>query len=140
MLDLPETTASAVLVLLLSAQPADRDELASILRNTRWHVILAETASSAFHMLRAVEFPVVLWDRDVQGMEWRQALRELANSRCRPAALLLSDVDDSYLWEEVVHAGGFDVLTRPFRGRDVMSSVEFAYRHWEASRRELRSA
>ena len=48
----------------------------------------------------------------------------------RVCVILLSSVADQYLWEEVVHSGGFDLLTRPFRQEHVLSKLSFAYSHW----------
>jgi hypothetical protein len=38
----------------------------------------------------------------------------------------LSDVSDPYLWNELVHYGGFDLLARPFEQAEVHRTLAFA--------------
>ena len=51
-----------------------------------------------------------------------------------PATILLSSVADPYLWEALVSAGAFDVLTRPFRESEAVSMIEFAFTHWKTGK------
>src|SRR6266545_4761222 len=138
----PSTTAGLAqnpwrCVLLVTSNQRDRDSLDSVLENTRWRVEPAASTEEAIQRLRAVPFSVVLWDRDAAGADWKDGLRRLAGVSHRPAVLLLSEVADPYLWEEVIRAGGFEVMTRPFRRNETLAALEFAHRHWEASLRKL---
>jgi FixJ family two-component response regulator len=56
-------------------------------------------------------------------------MRRLIKTRRGACVVLLSSVADQYLWDEVVHQGGFDLLTRPFRKEQVLSTLMFAYAH-----------
>jgi FixJ family two-component response regulator len=47
--------------------------------------------------------------------------------------ILLSSVSDPYLWDEVAKRGGFDVLTRPFQRKAVLSMLVFAHPHCRTS-------
>jgi hypothetical protein len=37
---------------------------------------------------------------------------------------------DARLWSEVLHLGGYDVLTIPFLAREVILSIRLAWRRW----------
>ena len=132
--------ATPLFVLLVTSRRSDFDELAQIVQNTRWRLISAASDEEAVQILQKISFSVVLWDRDMPGIDWRAGLRWLAGAGNRPAVLLMSEVSDEYLWEEVVRAGGFDVMTRPFRKDETLACLEFAHRHWEAFQREFRRA
>jgi FixJ family two-component response regulator len=80
---------------------------------------------------------VVLCDRDLPGVDWRMAVQQLAGGQNRRCVILASPVVDDYLWEEVIHLGGYDVLAKPFRKRDVVQAIEFA---WAAVTKSLPSA
>jgi response regulator of citrate/malate metabolism len=45
--------------------------------------------------------------------------------------ILVSRVTDTYLWEEVVRMGGFDVVAKPFRKDTVEQVLTFALNHWK---------
>jgi FixJ family two-component response regulator len=41
-------------------------------------------------------------------------------------------VVDTYLWNEVVRTGGFDVLSKPLREDDVVRAVRLAFSYWNS--------
>lgn len=58
-------------------------------------------------------------------------LLELQCRRVEPVLIVVSRVVDDGLWAEVLNLGGYDVLATPFRAREVIRSVSFAWRHWQ---------
>jgi hypothetical protein len=44
-------------------------------------------------------------------------------------------VVDTYLWNEVVSKGGFDVLSKPLREDDVVRAVRLAWSYWNSATR-----
>ena len=76
-------------------------------------------------------FSVALCDRDLPGMDWKEGVRRLHLGPQSPATILLSSVADPYLWEALVSAGAFDVLTRPIRCSEAEAMIRFAYTHWK---------
>ena len=71
--------------------------------------------------------PLVIYDRDLPGEDWREAFAKLG-SQSRPLRILLaSRVVDDYLWEQVIHNHGFDVVAKPFQPERLRRVVTFAW-------------
>jgi DNA-binding NtrC family response regulator len=120
-------------LLLASARDEDRPCLEGILDATRWRVVAVNDVTEAAAEMKRGDFPVVLCDRDLASGNWPQSLRTLLAACKKVCVILISNVTDEYLWTEVVHNGGFDVLTRPFRKEQVTAMVEFAFNYWKAA-------
>jgi FixJ family two-component response regulator len=118
-------------LLIVTSRQSDIEELAELLRDTSWQVerVLLPAAPDA---LKTADVPIMLFDRDAAGPDWRARMKRLVTSRRNACVVLLSSVTDQYLWEEVVHHGGFDLLTRPFRKEQVLSTLVFAFAHCRA--------
>ena len=117
-------------VIALISGDADRHELTSICSRNGWNLFFANTLEEARTVLDKVRIPVILCDRDLPGNEWRSAVEGLASSPHRACVILVSAVVDSYLWNEVVRTGGFDVLSKPFREHDVARALRLAWSYW----------
>lgn len=72
------------------------------------------------------DFEVILCDRDQPGRPWREVLDSLVAGFPGSCVLLVSPVNDDYLWREVVQHGGYDVLTRPLREQAVLHAIQAA--------------
>ena len=105
----------------------DRQVLVSICGRNGWNLLFADTCEEARIALHRLKSPVVLCDRDLPGRGWRGMVKDLASSPHRACIILVSGVVDSYLWNEVVRTGGFDVLSKPLRGDDVVRAVRLAW-------------
>lgn len=123
--------ATAARVLLATGREDDRTDLRDILSKGRWNVVEAGDWTEALHLAGQEGFSVALCDRDLPGMDWKEGVRRLRLARHSPATILLSSVADPYLWEALVSAGAFDVLTRPIRGGEAEAMIQFAYTHWK---------
>ena len=121
----------AIPVPLGSNRDDDRLALQTLLQGTQWMPIQAANWTDLFRLARQVGAPVVLYDRDLPGLEWQKAIARLVRASSTPCLILLSDVSDPYLWDELVQHGGFDVLARPFQREEVLAMLDFAYTHWK---------
>lgn len=119
-------------VLLASARGDDAESIEEILGHSRWTPATASDWTAALKAQETMTFPVVLCDRDLPGLTWKEGVRAMKRIRRRPAIILLSDVDDPYLWDAVVQAGGFDLLARPLRARETLNMITFAHTHWRS--------
>ena len=128
----PDHHAAPLTVLLVTASESDRAALEWILSNTRWRILSAGTCAEALELLRSVSIPVVLCDRDLPGRDWRESMGAVLQAPHPVCVILASRVADSYLWDEVVRRGGFDVVTKPFQREAVLQALEFAWSHWKA--------
>jgi hypothetical protein len=70
---------------------------------------------------------IVILDRDLAGVNWKEALMSIRASGHDSCILLASRVFDPYLWDEVVRCGGFDVITRSDGREHLMSVLRFAW-------------
>ena len=132
----PETDAEPTPTLLaMIARGPDAAALSEILRGSGWALSVAESLEEAAGLLAAEPACIVLLDRDLPEVDWRQAVRRLANDHSR--VILASFVADDYLWEEVIHCGGYDVIAKPFREDEVIHMIQFA---WAALTKSLPSA
>jgi FixJ family two-component response regulator len=105
--------------------------LQALLQGTQWMPIQAANWSDMFKLARQVHAPVILYDRDLPGLEWQKGIPRLVGASSTPCLILLSDVSDPYLWDELVLHGGFDVLARPFHREGVLAMLDFAHTHWK---------
>jgi CheY-like chemotaxis protein len=130
----PATIANTRLTALaIINSHADRNQLERIFEKAGWNIVFEdgiEVAAGRMYM-------VVLCDRDLPGVDWRQAVQQLASGQHRRGVILASSVVDDYLWEEVIQLGGYDVVSKPFREDEVIHAIEFA---WAAITKSLPSA
>jgi DNA-binding NtrC family response regulator len=111
-------------VLTVNPSLADRALLSKIFEGTHWELIVADKLEDAIRLQNERPIPIVLCDRDLTGVDWRFAIRQLANQHCR--VFLASFVADDYLWDEVIRHGGYDIVAKPYRAQEVLHTIEFA--------------
>jgi DNA-binding NtrC family response regulator len=116
-------------VLMITSRPEDEAELKQLLQDTPWELEALLRIEDAAAALKSAAVPLVLFDGDTADAQWREEMKALVKSKRNACVILLSNVSDPYLWEEVVRHGGFDLLTRPFRKEQVLSTLLFAYAH-----------
>jgi FixJ family two-component response regulator len=116
-------------LLILTARAEDLGELTELLAESPWELTSVPQLEDAAVALKSATAPILLFDRDTAGASWRETVKRLVKSRRQACVVLLSNVSDQYLWDEVVQQGGFDLLTRPFRKEQVLSTLVFAYAH-----------
>lgn len=130
----PEHCSSDPLTVIgLIAGGADRRALADICNRNRWNLLFAGTRQEARSALDRLKAPVILCDRDLPGDGWRATVEDLASSPHRACIILVSGVVDTYLWNEVVLTGGFDVLSKPLREDEVVRAVRLAWSYWNSA-------
>lgn len=117
-------------VLLIAASALDRSVLHELLDNTQWRITSVTCCEEALDTLRSRTVPIVLCDRDLPGLHWRQAVNILRSVSYPVSIIVTSQVSDGYLWNAVVDQGGFGVLAKPFALADVLQTLEFAFSDW----------
>ena len=117
-------------VVALIPGDADRHELLGVCGRNGWNLLFAGTLAEALTVQDKVGAPVILCDRDLPGNGWRSTVERLASSPHHACVILVSAVADTYLWNEVVRTGGFDILSKPFREEDVARTVRLAWSYW----------
>jgi DNA-binding NtrC family response regulator len=84
--------------------------------------------------------PVILFDRDWPGAEWKTAVETLAAAPHRACVILISGVSDDYLWQELIRMGGYDVLPKQLRPDSVTRILKLALSYWTSVRKPAASA
>lgn len=129
------SSPSPLAVIGLVTSDADRRVLAGICARSGWPLVIAETPEEARDARDKLKAPVILCDRDLPGKGWRQTVEVLASSPHRACVILVSGVVDTYLWDEVVRTGGYDVLPKPLREDEVVRAVRLAWSYWNSATR-----
>ncbi len=78
-----------------------------------WSSVAAGSLQEAKEFLDGTAVPVVLCDRDWDGVSWTQAVSELSEHRARPCVIVLTRSADHSVWDETADLGGYDVLPKP---------------------------
>lgn len=125
------TQEEAIRVLALTRSERERRDLKEIASKSRWCLKLANSSSQAAEYLRQKPIGVILCDRDLPGPHWREHLTILQLYAPASCFILVSAVNDDYLWEEVIRTGGYDVVTKPFRESQVLRTVTLAWTYWK---------
>ncbi|HXJ96570.1 MAG TPA: response regulator [Terriglobia bacterium] len=123
---------SVTIVGLMDGDDEDGRLLADIGNRSGWNVVLVDTSSDAKAALDQAKAPVVLCDRELLGMGWRNAVERLAGPPNQACVIVLSETVDTYLWNEVVRSGGHDVLPKPLREEGVVRAVRLARTYWNS--------
>jgi DNA-binding NtrC family response regulator len=129
-------TAERIPVLAITHDDRDRQSLAACAVRGQWDLTIATGFEDALDASEKSGAAVILCDRDLPGLDWRAALKKLAASKPAFAIILISWVNDEYLWDEVIHRGGYDVLTKPLREDQTVRAVNLA---WSYSKERARA-
>ena len=120
-------------VLLVSGSPDRCGKLASLLRSNHCDVYETATCRQAVPLL-SQEVAVVLTDPHLPDGDWKQLTAEARRLERPPSIIVVSDASDWKLWADVLTAGGYDLLTKPWTPESVGWMVESAYRRWQRGR------
>jgi DNA-binding response OmpR family regulator len=112
-----------VTILAVTRDPKEWKALEDIAGKQNWLLFWAHNADRACELIRRHKIQLVICDRDIDGEDWRTIVARFANI-CPPVCTLLaSEVADEYLWREVVHNRGFEILTKPFDPEKVIRTI-----------------
>lgn len=129
----PPSVAAATLIVALVGDGQDRQLLDGICHRNQWGLHFAGTCTEASEAADQLKAPIILCDRDLPGVEWRDAVRVLASSPHRACVILISKVVDDRLWNEVAFRGGYEILAKPLREDDVVRAVKLACSYWNSA-------
>src|SRR5271156_3325342 len=128
-----EGSDHAITLLALLAEDQDRSVVSGVCSGNHWDVSFATTVEEAGRTSGEVKPQVVLFDRDLAGSGWREAVSTFAALWPRACIMLISRVKDDYLWNEVVSNGGYDILPKPLRADEVCRVVKLAWCYWSST-------
>lgn len=117
-----------VKILVVSMSLDDRWLLEHLGKRHGWELRFTSSPREGFNLAAHSHFDLILCDRSQYGYPWREVMERLAASSPRSCILLVSPVNDDYLWSDVLQQGGYDVLIRPLREKAVLHSIDAAVR------------
>jgi DNA-binding NtrC family response regulator len=97
-----------------------------------WDIVIAQSVRDALSLIISEQFPIVLFDRDLPGSDWREVLARIMDISPRTCFLLTSSVSDEFLWREVVMHGGYDVVAKPLEDGVVTQVLQRAWYYRKA--------
>jgi len=109
-------------------------DAAHVAASPDWRLLFASTLADARRLLENSEIPIVVYDREAPGIDWRLAIPALAGTGSRPRVVLLTRTQDSQLWEQVTAAGGYDVIRKPVSAEKLCRAIRAGVSHWRSSR------
>lgn len=99
--------------------------------SSHWDLHVLPAAEPAANSLLGEMIPVILLDRDLAGPDWRIAVQTFASHTPKPSIVLASSVIDHYLFTEVVHHGGYDVISKPLHADELRRTLGLAFSFWK---------
>jgi DNA-binding NtrC family response regulator len=121
--------SSPVSVLFASQHQQDRKALSSIFGNTRWKLDTASSLKEVETQLSRGHHRIVVSDCRVADATWREVFERLGSYDHKPLLIVSSAHADDSLWAEVLNAGAYDVLAKPFDSQEVYRVISLAWRH-----------
>jgi DNA-binding response OmpR family regulator len=120
-------------VTILAVSPAEEDHvgLAHLFSHSNWKFDQARTCAEAREALGRGDTAVVICAVELPDGSWRDLLASLAGRAAPPRLIVASRLADDRLWADVLDRGGYDVLSVPFEGREVIRVVSLAWRQWK---------
>ena len=111
---------------------ADQESLRQIASQFGWNVLITEVFADGMALIEHQSIPIVICDRELTGMDWKQSLARIASCSPCTCILLASRVADPYLWDEVIRHHGYDIVRKPFDAEELRRIVRFAstWREW----------
>lgn len=102
---------------ILAVSPFSEDPAAfkAACRDAGWKLHFAQTLECAWAILHTASVDVVITECDFPGgLCWRRLLEEMKCMRTTAPLIVCSRTANEQLWTEVLNAGGFDVVRKPF--------------------------
>jgi two-component system, repressor protein LuxO len=127
-----ETT---IKVLAVSPDTEDHLTLGRIFSHSRWEVRFARTYAEVLDLLHTSTLPVILTERDVPPLSWKDILNSVGDLINPPRLIVASKNPDARFWGEVLNLGAYDVLTKPFDSKELFATISAAWRDWNHQER-----
>jgi len=125
-----QSSAVPALLAILS-DGSDQHVVKQFTDSNQWDLNAVSAVEDAAPSVGAEVSPVILLDRDLAGQDWRDTVRMLASHPSAPAVILVSHVVDQYLFTEVVHHGGYDVISKPLQVDELRRALGLAFTFWK---------
>lgn len=93
----------------------------------RWSADWASTMNWGLKVCGSKPIDIVVYDRDLPDVDWREGLRSLSRLAAPPRVLLAANAIDEDLWRTVLRLRGYDVLSKPANSAQLSRELRFAW-------------
>lgn len=107
-----DASASGPRVLAVVEEGPAREAVAET-RREGWVLEIADSLKTVLQTPHAKRHAVVVYQRELPGMDWREAVSVCAGMAGRPCVILLSRLTDHNLGGDWLRHGGSDLLREP---------------------------
>jgi DNA-binding NtrC family response regulator len=114
-------------VLLVTADEHYRGRWEQVFAARGWDLRYAGNVAQAVTTLLTHHFPVVIYDCNASGEDWRDALSALCSAPGLPCVLLTSNVINGNIRDEVVRLHGYDVMSRRADDDEIARTINSAW-------------
>lgn len=115
-------------ILSVGGSAQDHNHLCRIFSGPPWHISSVSGCLEAIAHLTWHRVPVILCERRLPDGSWRDILGYAAQYAVAPVLIVAAPSADDRLLAEVSDYGGFGVLCKPFRCRELRRAVASAWR------------
>lgn len=112
-------------VLLVTMSSLMQTDLRILSIQEGWHILFARSVDAALYLSTVHKIAVVIYDQELPGANWRDALRSLVDA-APVCFILLSSFVDRRFWKTVLDIGGYDVAQKPLNARSLVPLVNGA--------------
>ncbi len=113
-------------LMIVLADEQERGALEAIVAPCRWKVYRATSCDEAIRFARYTRPQVLVCDADLPDGGWRRIWKALSIGPRPPLLIVASRNADERLWAQVLNAGGYDVLLKPFHAEEVVWAIHCA--------------
>ena len=135
-----DASASGPCVLAVVEEGPAREAVAEAARREGWVLEIADSLKAVQETQRAMRHAVVVYQRELPGIDWREAVSICAGMAGRPCVILLSRLADHNLWVELARHGGSDLLREPVEIQALGAAVHNAWSLWQTQQKLRRRA
>ncbi|MBS1876340.1 MAG: response regulator [Acidobacteria bacterium] len=120
-------------LLAVGGRSDDFRSLRTILEAGDWNVREAASYDEAANLMEDGPPAVIACDAELPDGDWKDLFHLAAALENPPPVVVVSRHADERLWAEVLNAGGYDLLARPFESAEVLRVMDMASRHGRTS-------
>jgi DNA-binding response OmpR family regulator len=125
--EIPANKSRKPRVLAVTADLAFYSGVLSAASSARWRTDWARTLNRAVEICRLKSPPIVIYDSNLPGFDWRSAFDRLSAVPSHPRILLAAPSIDEELWENVLRRHGYDVVERAANSEQLERVFRFAW-------------
>jgi len=114
-------------ILAVMGASSGQDDLRVCAIQEGWRLLFATTVERAVRIRQTNRIDVVLYDRDVAEVDWRQDLLTMLNCAEPVFAIVISRVVTAQFSLAVLENGGYAVARKPLKGQSVTALVKGAF-------------